>query len=215
MGMELIGKGRYTRAYRVQETGKVMLHTYEPNNIVKDVLVAASLHDNPHLPRIVPAGPLSDYRGKKRHAYEMNYYPTICSRDSVAWQILKTCNEVRTRVLHRLWEYWTGATGSPEGFIREFATQCNLSIVNELQVPYNGFKVPSEVREALYVLASAAYRLDDSILFEFRQCNTGVDAQGRIVFRDPLFNATGTWLDTNSGEAAAYFKDAVAKLNKK
>ena len=161
-----LGCGRYCRAFLVEETVYCFVRAEEH---MKEC-VSMWCDSSPHIPPIERHDPVN---GVYTQVYSMPYYRNIQASDKEAWEILKTLQKAHSR-----------AVAESPGSIYLFGADINRKIINLVRT-----QIPDSVVEALENLADAACNYGCGVLMEFGRRNIGVDSEGRIVFRDVLFDA--------------------------
>jgi hypothetical protein len=168
---EFLGKGHYCTAYRAGDT--VYCFVVE-DEYMKEV-ISQWIENVPHIPAIRKHDD-QQIRGKWFQLYSMPFYRNITAKDREAWAALKVLKESAERLFRQ--EYCQAKPLAVHG------AYFNQAIIEDTRG-----KVPESVTKALEELASAAQNYGCGVSFEFGQRNIGVDDQGRIIFRDILFDA--------------------------
>jgi hypothetical protein len=172
-----LGRGRHATAYRASFANWVYLVVHDDGEYMKDA-VANWAHDIPHVPRIIYLGERQQ-RGRHQRYYQMPYYETIRAVHKEAWAILKT--------LTRSWGDLSSWGKRASKYARNLPIN-GLYFFNDIIEDTRG-KVPESVSAALTELMDAGSNYGAGVTCEFRKRNIGVDQEGRIVFRDILFDA--------------------------
>lgn len=169
---EYLGAGHHARAYRAGDT--VYLFVHGEGECMKDA-VAEWCSDMPHVP-VVKRHDETRVRGREYRVYSMPYYRNVTAKDASAWAVLRTLSEAAERI--RRAKYMGDRP----------LTTWGIYFAQDVIEDTRG-KVPESVSEALTELMNAGSNYGSGVTFEFGRRNIGVDAEGRIVFRDILFDA--------------------------
>lgn len=166
-----LGKGRHATAYRFGDT--VYLYVAE-DEYMKDVIADGLWDtDSPHIPKIAKHGDVM-IRGQWRKVYSMPFSRTIKASDGEAWKGLRTLASVAEKIFR---ERFAGKLHIEGAYYNRDIIEASTGLV------------AASVTDALDKLADAAANYGSGVSFEFGKRNIGVDADGRIVFRDILFDA--------------------------
>lgn len=171
---EFLGRGHYCTAYR---RGDVVYCFVTEGEYMKDVIYEQFDHEKPtpHIPAIDRHAEQFT-RGKYLKVYSMPFYPNATAKDKDAWPVLVTLRKAAERIFSEKYGWKAPLAVNGAYFNRDI-------------IEATRGEVPESVSEALQELADAAGNYGCGVSFEFGRRNIGVDTQGRIVFRDILFDA--------------------------
>lgn len=169
---EYLGSGRHCVAYRFGDT----VYCFVDEDEAMKEAISMWCDDLPHIPKIEDVGN-QFIRGVWKKVYKMPYYRNINAKDKEAWAVLKTLKKTADDIFHSKYcvsdkSLWMWGQYYMDDIIEQTRG-----------------KIPESVTEALESMMNAGANYGMGIAFEFGQRNIGVDSEGRIVFRDILFDA--------------------------
>jgi hypothetical protein len=159
-------------------------------DVAKDVLVKAFEigKGNKYLPRIRHVGDdyVTGHPDLERYAkiYEMRYYRDIKRSDKEAWLEMKRLHKIRDVGMHDMYEIYENATEKPASmtFLGNKAAKRTVSLGKD--------KVNKELHEALVILYESLSSFGkEGLTFEFNARNIGLDTDGQVILRDPVYDA--------------------------
>jgi hypothetical protein len=180
-----LGKGRHCTAYR---RGDDVFCFVVEGDYSKDIIAEWVEDGLPHVPVVEKLGEVYHRKGECRKVYRMPFYPNVTAGDEGAWKCLRVLAESAERVFRA--EYV--AKG------RALAVDGAYFARDVIDATRGEPWVPESVAVALESLADAMANYGCGWAFEFGKRNIGTDPQGRIVFRDIMFDAASVerqWRD--------------------
>jgi hypothetical protein len=163
-----LGRGHWSTAY-LSEDG-VTVYLYTRDDPMKE---AASHAEGLHLPPIARHG-YTVRRGIDYDIYSMPYYRNITPADKEAWAVMRELCRTREAV----WRRDVSGHWPPR---RYFLPEVSYNTIQEADVP-------DTVRESLESLYYWGCNYTSDLGMEYARRNIGVDAEGRIIFRDVLYD---------------------------
>lgn len=170
-----LGAGAHAKAYR--DGDAVFLLVHDEDEHMKEA-VEMWCSPMPHIPDIKRHDAQTGRGGKEIQVYSMPFYPNITASDREAWAVLKTLTEAAERIRRARYGYRC------ERNLYQWGLYFARDVIDDTRG-----KVPETVSEALTELMNAGSNYGSGVTFEFGRRNIGTDGQGRIVFRDILFDA--------------------------
>lgn len=170
-----IGNGKYSNAFRAESGNSVFIFTYFGDKCKEILSDCYRDQFNVHLPKMERVEKQRDVR-----IYKSKYYEQIRKFYWESWHIRKELYLARERAYKRVIK-------SPEEVCYK-AVLLNHETLDQIR------NVPRPVARAVASLCeiSASYG-DNFMLDAFTVRNTAVDAQGRIVLLDPIYDAKALW----------------------
>lgn len=178
-----LGKGHFCSAFRASNVlgfdDRVFCFVDE-EDYSKEVFLDNGCGTGPmaHLPEVRKHGDAFN-RGVYKSVYSMPYYEPLTAAHKEAWATYRTLIAAREKLFPKY------------GFkkpLEIYGANFNRDLVEATTG-----KVPESVTTALDELANAACNWGCGMTMEFAPRNLGVDEEGRIVFRDVLFDAQKLW----------------------
>jgi hypothetical protein len=172
-------------------------HRFESGEIVddvsKDVLCDAykSGQGNSYLPEIYYVGSdivfgHPELNGVYSKIYKMKYYRDMVREDKDQWMMMKQLHKVRSDGKNSVYEIQK-ALGGPEPsltFLGNKAARISLSMSGKLN---------KSLVEALgHLYDGMVSKNRDGLTFEFNLRNVGIDGDGHLVLRDPVYDSSIT-----------------------
>lgn len=179
--VRFLGKGKYSRAYADEDMpNKVYLRTH-PKDLSKKLLVDCFNAKSPHIPRVEYLGT----EDNKRSNCEFNWYQTEYSKSieascGEAWKQFKSLQKINEEAKNE-----AGEEAQRDQRVL-WANKSFLNFSNRIQeMPRE--EISDSLKEAIELLVSTTICLCNNYVFEFRQPNLGVSADGTLQLRDVVF----------------------------
>lgn len=165
-----VGKGQYSKVFRVGD--RVVYYT--KGDCGKEVLSLYVYDKETHLPELIRHENVMDY-----FVFSSPYYRNVKRTDSSAYRVMNTLIKEFRIFMSEYRHYQQQAYGRVTDGERSM-----LAFVKYLQ---KAKMVPQSIIRVLFRLYELARNCGDSIGFDFKRSNFGVNEYGTLIFRDPIW----------------------------
>jgi len=164
---------------------------YRMIDTAKDVMVSAYnlSKENKYLPKIEflnRAFVEGEELNKDCNVYKMKFYKDLSPSDKKAWIDMKILHKLRADGMREVLDDYRKKTGKPASltFLGSEAAKRTVSLA---RTKLKKNKEMVQALESLY--AGICSQSDPSLTFEFNKRNVGVDEDGHLIMRDPVYSA--------------------------
>lgn len=194
---KFIGAGATAYAFTKLDDGNIVYVfipdiTFKDNSsfedTTKDTLVSA--HDknklNPYLPEIQYIGRMfvdGPELGRMCKIYKMPFYRDIKKSDKFAWVEMKRLHKVRDDTMHQMYDIFKMTTGKKGSLTFLGNKAAKLACV------VGKGKLNVMLWSALKSIYDNIKQGHLGVTFEFNRKNLGIDINGHLILRDPVYDA--------------------------
>jgi hypothetical protein len=166
--VEWLGRGRFSEAWGNCENAYVITREREwGTDSAKELMESLLDLNNPHIPKVEHVGYLGDSK-----VFRMPLYQPLTAKNKEAWGQFKELRRNKEDAWNNFW---------PSYGRHDAAMETMRYVVDSSSVPL-------ELREGLQAIVDASYSYMDLPMLEFSKKNLTVDAEGRLILLDVIFD---------------------------
>jgi hypothetical protein len=169
-----VGRGAFSKVFRVED--RVIYYTR--GDCGKEVLSLYVYDKETHIPEVIRHENITTARGQW-WVFSSPYYRNVTSQDTSAYKIMNVLIKEFRSFMREYRHYQQQAYGR----VRE-GERSMLAFIEYL---IEGKLVPRSITNALFRLYELARNCGDSIGFDLKKQNFGVNEYGTLIFRDPIW----------------------------